>query len=78
MTKPKNCNYDFSGENLTALWTEFQKQGAATCPQTGAAIKFENKADSETSEPAVKLHCEGCGREASFEPGKHESFGWAE
>ena len=73
----KNCDYDLQGENLTALWTEFQKEGAATCPQTGAAINLENEGDTDT-EPTIKVSCEGCGRTAEFKPGQHESFGWAE
>ena len=75
---PKNCDYSLSGENLTALWTEFQKEGGATCPETGAAIELINESDGETTEPTIKVNCKGCGRSTDFKPGQHESFGWAE
>lgn len=74
----KNCSYTFEGENLTALWTAFQQQGKASCPQTGAAISFETMASSKETEPAVQISCAHCGMETRFEPGEHEGFGWAE
>lgn len=77
-----NCDFEFTGENLTALWLEFQKQQAekADCPVTNAPISLELKNDPAQGqgEPVVRVTCSKCGRETEFQPGKHEGFSWAE
>ena len=74
------CDYDFSEENLQALWLEFQKEQVATCPVTDAKIDLELKNDPAEGEgePVVNVTCEKCGRSTEFKPGPLEGFGWAE
>lgn len=72
------CNYEFSAENLQALWTEFQRKQEATCPETNAAIDLELVNEADSGEPIVKVTCEKCGRETEFKPGPLEGFEWAE
>ena len=75
-----NCDYEFTDDNLLALWLEFQKEQAATCPVTDAKIdlSLENDPAEGGGEPVVQVKCTQCGREAQFKPGPHEGFGWAE
>ena len=75
-----NCDYEFTDDNLLALWLEFQKEQAATCPVTDAKIdlSLENDPAEGGGEPVVQVKCTKCGREAQFKPGPHEGFGWAE
>lgn len=75
-----NCDYEFTDDNLLALWLEFQKEQAATCPVTNAKIdlSLENDPAKGEGEPVVQVKCSKCGREADFKPGPHEGFGWAE
>ena len=75
-----NCDYEFTDDNLLALWLEFQKEQAATCPVTDAKIdlNLENDPAEGGGEPVVQVKCTKCGREADFKPGPHEGFGWAE
>jgi len=75
-----NCDFELTGENLTALWLEFQKEQQADCPVTGAAISMtlENDPAQDRQDPVVQVKCAKCGRETEFEPGKHEGFSWAE
>ena len=77
-----NCDFEFTDDNLTALWLEFQQQQSehADCPVTGAAINLtlENDPAQGQGEPVVQVKCSKCGRETEFEPGEHEGFGWAE
>lgn len=74
------CDYEFTDDNLLAVWLEFQKEESATCPVTGAKIdlSLENDPAQGAGEPVVEVKCSKCGREADFEPGPHEGFGWAE
>ncbi len=75
-----NCDYEFTDDNLLALWLEFQKDQQASCPVTGAkiTINLENDPAEGAGEPVVQVKCTRCGREADFKPGPHEGFGWAE
>lgn len=75
-----NCDYQFTDDNLLALWLEFQKEQVATCPITDAKINLtlENDPAQGGGEPVVQVKCSKCGREADFKPGPHEGFGWAE
>ena len=75
-----DCDYEFSDDNLLALWLEFQKEQVASCPVTGAKIdmSLENDPAEGEGEPVVRVECSKCGRTADFKPGPHEGFGWAE
>ena len=78
-----NCDFELTGENLTALWLEFQREQQAdhaNCPVTGASISLnlENDPAQGQADPVVQVKCSKCGRETEFEPGKHEGFSWAE
>ncbi len=45
------CSYDFSSEHLQALWLQFQQDGGASCPETGAAISLELVSESDAAQP---------------------------
>jgi len=77
-TSTSACDYDFSDENLQALWTEFQRSQQATCPETGADISLELESEPSNGEPTVQISCEKCGRKTEFKPGPLEGFEWAE
>ena len=62
------CDFTFGDEQLQALWLEFQQNGAATCPETGAAIHAELLEAGAVTEPQLRLRCERCTREAEFQP----------
>ena len=78
MADADTCSYAFGAEELQALWLEFQKEGGATCPETGAPIELHLDDESGNGEPSVSASCERCGRTKDFKPGPLEGFGWAE
>ena len=77
-TRKSVCDYEFSKENLQALWTEFQRSEQATCPKTKAEINLGLENHLSSGKPTVKLSCEKCGRSTQFNPGPLEGFEWAE
>lgn len=80
---PQPCDWDIGdGDNLQAVWLEFQREMAAACPVTGTAFDLalgDHPAEDDSSVAEVLVACERCGRRVSFAPpDAREIFGWAE